>query len=121
MYSTEILALQDKEYSYVETISKSTKQMCLTSPNYNQYIKDYLNKTQISNFKLPEIQVYPTIKNREYIPITREGYFENNKVYYNTELLHTEYSTQESQPNIKGAKFSYKQYPFKAQRSQDGC
>ena len=50
-------------------ILKGTKNLVVHSSTYNSYSRDYTNLTQTSTFKSPEIEEYPILKNKTFIPL----------------------------------------------------
>ena len=53
----------------ISDILKGTKNLIVHSSSYNSYSRDYTNFTQINTYKCPEIEIYPILKNKNYIPL----------------------------------------------------
>ena len=57
---------------------KLIKKLCVNNKDYNEYKNEYTLTTQNITFKKPEIEVYPIIKNDQYIPINRRTFYLNS-------------------------------------------
>ena len=57
---------------------KLIKKLCVNNKDYNEYKHEYTLTTQNITFKKPEIEVYPIIKNDQYIPINRRTFYLNS-------------------------------------------
>ena len=57
---------------------KLIKKLCVNNRDYNNYKNEYTLTTQNITFKKPEIEVYPIIKNDQYIPINRRTFYLNS-------------------------------------------
>ena len=60
-------------------IFKLIKRLCVNNKDYNNYKHEYTKTTQNITFKKPEIEVYPIIKNDQFIPISRRIFQSNSK------------------------------------------
>ena len=55
--------------SKVSSISSSLKKVALNSKLYGNYIDYYVNLTQENYFKIPSVEKYPLLKNKDYLSV----------------------------------------------------
>ena len=63
----------------VNDILHSTKDLTLDNKNYTNYVDDYYLKTQEICYKEPNREIYPILKNKEYISLQKQNHFLKEK------------------------------------------
>jgi hypothetical protein len=89
--------LNDKNVRNVNTILKQLKKVILNNKKYNGYMTNYTFLTQMSTFKLPEINVYPVLKNKNLISLTKKNFDISNES--TTFLQHKELKEEDKNNN----------------------
>ena len=71
MYKRFLFEKTNKAYDILNNL----KNLTLNSKNFTNYIDTYYLNTQSSSFKEPDNDIYPILKNKEFIPIQKQNNF----------------------------------------------
>lgn len=72
----------------VNTVLQKTKRLISETKAFKAYINNYKEITIEPTFKLPEVNSYPIVKNKEFIPLSTIDFYKGFKKNYNEEFFH---------------------------------
>ena len=75
MYNRFLFPKTNKAYDILNNI----KNLTLNSKNFTNYIDNYYLNTQSSSFKEPDNDIYPILKNNDFIPIQKQNNISKNE------------------------------------------